>query len=214
MPRLHIFYRFLRSTEESGKERYKGDTDEGNTTTGHELLHALALCTGVILTVALHQVDCSPDTKTCTKSYYKSLKYAYCAVEKCHNVVWNRIFVLLIFLFISCDCQRNWKANPIVFCLFLGPITGSILLLNLCTLSTSGQITFAIFSCLPQSPSTDFEICAHKNTALFFQCGYIVKGHRTNDFRCPLAIMLFSCRSDKTPSLRCLSITERAPLPY
>ena len=125
---------------------------------------------------------------------------------------WNRIFVLLIFLFISCDCQRNWKANPIIFCLFLGPITGSILLLNLCTLSISEQITFAIFSCLSESPSTDSRICAHKNAALFFQCGYIVKEHRSNGFRCSLAIKILNCISDQSPSWWCLSIAERTAM--
>ena len=46
----------------------------------------MSIRAGVVVPVSFHEVDCSPDTKTCTKSYYESLKYAYCAVEKCQNV--------------------------------------------------------------------------------------------------------------------------------
>ena len=47
----------------------------------------MSIRAGVIVTVTFHEVDRSPDTKACTKSYYESLKYAYCAVKKCHNVI-------------------------------------------------------------------------------------------------------------------------------
>ena len=72
-------------TEETGKQRYQGDTDEGYAATSHELLHTLRLCTGVIVAVAFQKVDCTPDTKTCTESYYQSLQNTDCAVEKCHK---------------------------------------------------------------------------------------------------------------------------------
>jgi hypothetical protein len=82
-PRLRIF--LYSKSEKTGKERYKGDTDEGHTATGHELLHALGLRTGVIVAVTLHEVDSTPNAKTCTKCNYECLKYAYCALKKCHN---------------------------------------------------------------------------------------------------------------------------------
>ena len=44
------------------------------------------ICTGVIVTVTFHEVDSSPNAKTCTKCNYECLKYAYCALKKCHNV--------------------------------------------------------------------------------------------------------------------------------
>ena len=71
----------LRS-EKSGKKRHKSDTDECNTATGHELLHALGLRAGVIVTVTFHEVDSSPNAKTCTKCNYKSLQYGDYDVEK------------------------------------------------------------------------------------------------------------------------------------
>ena len=38
----------LRSAEQSGKERDKGDANEGDTAASHQLLHALGLCLCVI----------------------------------------------------------------------------------------------------------------------------------------------------------------------
>ena len=46
----------------------------------------MSICTGVIVAVAFQKVDCAPDTKTCTESYYQSLQNTDCAVEKCHKV--------------------------------------------------------------------------------------------------------------------------------
>ena len=49
-------------------------------------LRHMSICTGVIVAVAFQKVDCAPDTKTCTESYYQSLQNTDCAVEKCHKV--------------------------------------------------------------------------------------------------------------------------------
>ena len=45
------------------------------------------LAPGVIVAVALQQVDGSPDAETGTESYYEGLQYGDCAVEKCHKCV-------------------------------------------------------------------------------------------------------------------------------
>ena len=74
-------------TEETGKQRYQSDTDEGNAAASHKLLHTLRLCTRVIVTVTFQKVDRTPDTKTCTECYYESLQNSDCAVEKCHNKI-------------------------------------------------------------------------------------------------------------------------------
>ena len=42
----------------------------------------MSICTGVIVTVTFHEVDRSPNAKTCTKCNYKSLQYGDYAVEK------------------------------------------------------------------------------------------------------------------------------------
>ena len=53
----------------------------------NELLHALALGTGVVVAVTLQQVDGSPDAETGTQCDNESLKNGYCAIEKCHKCV-------------------------------------------------------------------------------------------------------------------------------
>ena len=71
-------------SEQTGEQRHKGDTDERDTAAGHQLLHALGLCTGVIIAVTFEQVDCTPDAETGTKSNHKGLEDIYCAIEKIH----------------------------------------------------------------------------------------------------------------------------------
>ena len=51
-----------------------------------ELLHTLRLWFGVIVVVAFQKIDRALDTETCTESYYQSLQYTDCTVEKCHKV--------------------------------------------------------------------------------------------------------------------------------
>ena len=67
----------------------------GNTAASHELLHALGLCAGVIVAVALKQIDCTPDAKTCAQSDNESLKNGYCAIEKCHNIFLLKFEIVL-----------------------------------------------------------------------------------------------------------------------
>ena len=83
-----LVFRSFRS-EKTCKKGNEGDTDKCNTAACHELLHALGLRAGVIIAVTFHEVDSTPNAKTCTKCYNECLKYAYCAVEKCHD--FNRI---------------------------------------------------------------------------------------------------------------------------
>ena len=54
------------------------------------MFHSLGLRAGVIVTVTFHEVDSSPNAKTCTKCNYECLKYAYCAVKKCHNLIFQK----------------------------------------------------------------------------------------------------------------------------
>ena len=59
--------------EKTGKQRYKSGTDKGYTTACHKLLHSLGLCSGIIISVAFHKVDRSPDSKSGSKSDNKCL---------------------------------------------------------------------------------------------------------------------------------------------
>ena len=71
--------------EQPGEQRYKNHTNNGYTSTGHKLLHALALCARVVIAVTFQQVDDTPDTKTSTQSDNESLKNGNCLFKKCHK---------------------------------------------------------------------------------------------------------------------------------
>ena len=71
--------------EQPGEQRYKNHTNNGYTSTGHELLHALALGAGVVVAVTFQQVDDTPDTKTSAQSDNESLKNGNCLFKKCHK---------------------------------------------------------------------------------------------------------------------------------
>ena len=72
--------------EKPGEQRYKDHAYHGYTSTGHELLHALALCARVVVAVTFQQVDDTPDTKTSAQSDNESLKNGNCLFKKCHIV--------------------------------------------------------------------------------------------------------------------------------
>lgn len=81
MNSLSLF--LLKQTAEKGDE---GRADEDNAATGHKLLNALGLGTGVIVTIAFHEVDYTPNAETCADCDNKSLENANCRCEKCHIV--------------------------------------------------------------------------------------------------------------------------------
>ena len=70
--------------EKTGEQRYKDHADYGYTSAGHKLLHALALCAGVVVAVTLHEVNSTPNAKTCAKRDNQSLQYTNCAVKEIH----------------------------------------------------------------------------------------------------------------------------------
>ena len=72
--------------EKPGEQRYKDHADYGYTSTGHELLHALAFCAGVVVAVTFQQVDNAPDTETGTERDNEGLKNGDCLFKKCHIV--------------------------------------------------------------------------------------------------------------------------------
>ena len=82
----------MRLAEETGKQGNEGDADEGNAAARHELFHALALCSGIIIAVALQKIDGSPDAKTGTESDDEGLKNTDSRIEKCHK----------------CICRNSW----------------------------------------------------------------------------------------------------------
>ena len=72
--------------EQPGEQRYKDHADYGYTSAGHKLLHALALCAGVVVAVTFQQVDNAPDTETGTERDNEGLKNGDCLFKECHIV--------------------------------------------------------------------------------------------------------------------------------
>ena len=72
--------------EKTGEQRYKDHADHGYTSAGHELLHALGLCTRVVVAVTFQQVDNAPDTETGTERDTEGLKNGDCLFKECHIV--------------------------------------------------------------------------------------------------------------------------------
>mgnify|MGYP001851909542 CR=1 FL=1 len=70
--------------EQTAEERNESCADEDYTTAGHELLDALGLGTGVIVTVAFHEVDYTPNAETGSDCDDEGLQNSYCALKKCH----------------------------------------------------------------------------------------------------------------------------------
>ena len=72
--------------EKPGEQRYKDHADYGYTSAGHKLLHALALCTRVVVAVTFEQIDNAPDTETGTERDNEGLKNGDCLFKECHIV--------------------------------------------------------------------------------------------------------------------------------
>ena len=52
---------------------------------GDTMLHALRLCTGVVVTISFQQLDNAPNAETCTESDNESLKNTNSRVKKFHR---------------------------------------------------------------------------------------------------------------------------------
>ena len=72
-------------TEKAGEQGNEGHTDEGNAAARHELLHALALGSGIVISVAFEQIDHAPNTEAGTESNNESLENVNSRVKKIHR---------------------------------------------------------------------------------------------------------------------------------
>ena len=109
-------------TEQAGKQGHQCDADEGHTAAGHALLNALAIGSRVLIALASHQVNLSPDAKTGTQCHNKGLKYIDCAVKKCHMVFLLDFSLVLGIVFAdvpspACFWTRFFLHNRIGFVL-------------------------------------------------------------------------------------------------
>ena len=71
--------------EKPGEQRYKDHADYGYTSAGHELFHALAFGTGVVVAVTFQQVDDAPHAETGTEGDNEGLENGDCLIEKFHK---------------------------------------------------------------------------------------------------------------------------------
>ena len=70
--------------EQTRQQRNEGDAHQSNTTASHELLHALRLGTGVVVTVTFQQVDGTPNAETGTEGNNEGLEDFDSRVEEFH----------------------------------------------------------------------------------------------------------------------------------
>src|SRR3712207_7909201 len=63
-----------RLTEQAGEKRNKDKPNRCNAAARHELLHTLAFGTGIVITIALQEVDNTPNTQARAKSDNKDRK--------------------------------------------------------------------------------------------------------------------------------------------
>ncbi len=71
-------------TEKTGQQGDQGNTDEGNTTTGHKLFYTLGLGAGVVLAVTFQKVDAAPYAERTAEGYNEGLQSFDCRVEEFH----------------------------------------------------------------------------------------------------------------------------------
>ena len=61
--------------------------DYGDARTGHKLLHALAFCTGVVITITFQQINDTPHAETGTEGNNEGLEDLDGGVKKCHRFI-------------------------------------------------------------------------------------------------------------------------------
>ena len=74
-------------TEQAGEQGYEDEANQGDAAARHELLHALGLSAGVVVTVAFEEVDRAPDGEAGTESDNEGLENINGRVKEIHNIV-------------------------------------------------------------------------------------------------------------------------------
>ena len=70
--------------EQTREQRDQLRTDENDAATAHELLHALGLCTRIVVAISFHQIDNTPNAKTCANSHNESLQNGNRLIKEFH----------------------------------------------------------------------------------------------------------------------------------
>ena len=68
--------------EQAGQQGHQHHAHDGDARAGHELFHALAFGTGVVVAVTFQQVDDTPHAETGTEGDNEGLENGDCLIEK------------------------------------------------------------------------------------------------------------------------------------
>ena len=79
-----------RLAEQTAQQGDQGDTNQGNAAASHELLHALTLGAGVVVTIALQQIDSTPHAETGTEGNNEGLEDFDSRVKEFHKAPFCR----------------------------------------------------------------------------------------------------------------------------
>ena len=74
-----------RLPEQATQQRDQSRANQSDTATGHQLLHALRLRAGVVITISFQQVDDTPNAKARTQSDNEGLKHFDSRVKEIHS---------------------------------------------------------------------------------------------------------------------------------
>ena len=68
------------------RQRYKDHADDSNASARHELFHALRFGAGIVIAIALQQIDHTPHTETGTQGNDENLQHIDSLIEKFHKL--------------------------------------------------------------------------------------------------------------------------------
>ena len=74
-------------TEQAGKQGHEDEANQRDAAARHELLHALALGSGIVIAIALEEIDRAPDCEAGTESDNEGLENINGRVKEIHNIV-------------------------------------------------------------------------------------------------------------------------------
>ncbi len=74
-------------TEQAGEQGHEDEADERDAAAGHELLHTLALGSGIVIAISFQEVNRAPNGETCAQGNHEGLENIDCTVKEIHKKV-------------------------------------------------------------------------------------------------------------------------------
>ena len=76
----------ISSRKQSSELRHQDKADEGDAATGDQLLDALALCSGIVIAITLHEINTAPDSQSRAKGDHDLGEHINCICKKTHSL--------------------------------------------------------------------------------------------------------------------------------